>query len=133
MTEVSGANLILTERLRQISMEGYKPEHDDQHDREELLEAAIAYINESPEQWPWENQWKPSGDRIRDLTKAGALIAAEIDRLQRVQAKKSPELIEIERALAEATKQIQLLQKTIQNLRQEAHDKEHPPTWGYDG
>ncbi|MCP4638875.1 MAG: hypothetical protein GY851_00505 [bacterium] len=34
--------------------------------------------------WPWEEEWyKPEGGRIRELTKAGALIAAEIDRLQR--------------------------------------------------
>lgn len=35
------------------------------------------------EWWPWErNWWKPSDDPIKDLIKAGALIAAEIDRLQ---------------------------------------------------
>lgn len=33
--------------------------------------------------WPWSlNWWKPSSDPIKDLVKAGALIAAEIDRLQ---------------------------------------------------
>lgn len=32
--------------------------------------------------WPWDGFWKPTGDPVRDLTKAGALIAAEIDRLQ---------------------------------------------------
>jgi hypothetical protein len=39
---------------------------------------------EQPPGWPWGTSWfKPSGDDIRDLVKAGALIAAEIDRLQR--------------------------------------------------
>jgi hypothetical protein len=34
--------------------------------------------------WPWSKKWwKPSSDPIRNLVKAGALIAAEIDRLQR--------------------------------------------------
>jgi hypothetical protein len=34
--------------------------------------------------WPWEWHWlKISPDPIRNLAKAGALIAAEIDRLQR--------------------------------------------------
>jgi len=34
--------------------------------------------------WPWGSEWwKPSKDPIRDLVKAGALIAAEIDRLQK--------------------------------------------------
>jgi hypothetical protein len=36
--------------------------------------------------WPWDpSWWKPSPDPIRNLVKAGALIAAEIDRLQRRQ------------------------------------------------
>jgi hypothetical protein len=35
--------------------------------------------------WPWDNKyWKPSEDKVRNLVKAGALIAAEIDRLQRL-------------------------------------------------
>jgi len=39
-----------------------------------------------PFTWPWEaSWWKPSDDPIRNLAKAGALIAAEIDRLQRKQ------------------------------------------------
>ena len=34
--------------------------------------------------WPWDEEWlKISPDPIRNLVKAGALIAAEIDRLQR--------------------------------------------------
>jgi hypothetical protein len=42
-----------------------------------------------PELWPWSPaDWKPSPDgsyryRIRELAKAGALMAAEIDRLER--------------------------------------------------
>jgi hypothetical protein len=39
--------------------------------------------------WPWDKGWwKPTPDnRIRELEKAGALIAAEIDRLQRMEGK----------------------------------------------
>lgn len=34
--------------------------------------------------WPWDEDWlKISDDPIRNLVKAGALVAAEIDRLQR--------------------------------------------------
>ena len=38
-----------------------------------------------PVNWPWSAEWwKPSPEtRLRELAKAGALIAAEIDRLQR--------------------------------------------------
>ncbi|MGH3703011.1 MAG: hypothetical protein ACRDT9_00140 [Agromyces sp.] len=32
--------------------------------------------------WPWADEfWKPTGDPVRDLTKAGALIAAALDSL----------------------------------------------------
>lgn len=43
-----------------------------------------------PEHWPWLGcYWKPTpNDRIRELVKAGALIAAEIDRLLEIQDKK---------------------------------------------
>ena len=39
-----------------------------------------------PPTWPWDESWfKPTpDDRIRELVKAGALILAEIDRLQRL-------------------------------------------------
>jgi len=47
-----------------------------------------------PEQWPFSpTDWKPSGgmsipDRLRELTKAGALIAAEMDRLERLSTRR---------------------------------------------
>lgn len=42
--------------------------------------------------WPWDaSWWKPSADPIRNLVKAGALIAAEIDRLQRLTSKPASE------------------------------------------
>jgi hypothetical protein len=38
--------------------------------------------------WPWEfTTWKPESDPVRCLVKAGALIAAEIDRLNRMRAR----------------------------------------------
>jgi len=42
-----------------------------------------------PFNWPWEDRfWKPTpNDRVRELVKAGALIAAEIDRVQRLENK----------------------------------------------
>lgn len=40
--------------------------------------------DEAPDEWPWDvSWWKPSADPERNLVKAGALIAAEIDRLHR--------------------------------------------------
>ncbi len=96
---VTGAGLIVTERFRQIGAEGYTVAHDVQdHDQGELAVAAWCYLgdliddqryneDEAPAEWPWELDaaigctWKPTpDDPIRQLVKAGALIAAEIDR-----------------------------------------------------
>ncbi len=90
---MNGAEMILAERARQVADEGWTPEHDDAHDRGELRHAASCYIVAAgddarpnftpPDGWPFEAEaWKPS-ERIDDLVKAGALIAAEIDRLLR--------------------------------------------------
>jgi hypothetical protein len=96
--EQTGAELIAAERLRQISAEGFNIAHDDDRDRGEMLQAALSYIMQAdgqgrrisfppcfiPKFWPWERRWwKPSADPVRNLVKAGALIAAEIDRLNR--------------------------------------------------
>ena len=90
---MSGLDRIIAERNRQISDENWSAGHDDQHTDEELVAAAICYAGhpkdlrhpkDVPDMWPWsEGWWKPSRNKIRNLTKAGALIAAEIDRLER--------------------------------------------------
>jgi hypothetical protein len=99
----SGAKLIEIERWRQMTEEGWTAEHDDrEHGNGELADAAACYAIsdwESPyftnvrkNLWPWQKAWwKPSSDRVRNLVKAGALIAAEIERLQRVDARKATE------------------------------------------
>jgi hypothetical protein len=87
-----GAARIAAERRRQVEREGWTPEHDDEHENGELLAAAVKYIDAGadvdlemrPPVWPFEaSSWKPSDDQVCCLTKAGALIAAEIDRLRR--------------------------------------------------
>jgi len=84
----SGATLILEERYRQVLNEGYNISHDLQHNRKELGEAALCYLSSylendmvMPVNWPFESSWWKPTDRIKNLVKAGALIAAEIDRL----------------------------------------------------
>lgn len=91
----TGTELIADERARQINSEGWSAEHDDSHVSGEMLDAGLSYIYASinlgnktmqkpPREWPWAaNWWKPADNRVRNLVKAGALIAAEIDRLQR--------------------------------------------------
>jgi hypothetical protein len=82
MDPIDGASLIAAERQRQIEQEGYSPEHDEHHGQGQLGMAAKAYLTGNGAAWPWdEESWKPTGDVVRDLVKAGALIAAEIDRL----------------------------------------------------
>lgn len=106
---IAGAALIAQERQRQIDEEGRTPVHDLTHKREELAWAAACYA--APETIyvhsetghavhftePWPTEWTANanrgepgripwrrqlpGDRLRNLVKAGALIAAEIDRL----------------------------------------------------
>lgn len=89
-----GINLIEAERERQIYQEGWSEEHDDKHVNNELALAAACYAVPdifSQGYWPptWDLNWYKSTTRIRDLVKAGALIAAEIDRLQRIEIKKA--------------------------------------------
>lgn len=91
-----GINLIEDERNRQIHVEGWTEEHDDKHVNNELALAAACYAVPdvfSQGYWPptWDLSWYKSTTRIRDLVKAGALIAAEIDRLQRIEIKKTKE------------------------------------------
>jgi hypothetical protein len=88
-----GVDLIAAERERQIAVEGFSSNRDDNYTNEELASAASFYAMPQPKRhldlmrwlWPWHfTWWKPSPDnRIRELAKAGALIAAEIDRLKR--------------------------------------------------
>ena len=94
-----GIELIAEERQRQIEVEGWTKEHDAEHTNGSLALAAVCYAIPSesrhysycplrkervPDFWPWDKEWwKPCPeDRIMELVKAGALIAAEIDRLQ---------------------------------------------------
>lgn len=86
-----GATLIAEERQRQIAQEGWTAEHDDQWADGQLADAAGCYaLEDNPNAdidaiWPWDAQWWKPKDRKRNLIRAGALIAAEIDRLQRAE------------------------------------------------
>ena len=96
----TGIELIADERKRQVEKEGWTNSHDDEYqDTGDLALAAACYAlphdkrhqiavgdTVAPIHWPWAVKWwKPSPHyRIKELTKAGALIAAEIDRLQRI-------------------------------------------------
>lgn len=93
---------IMSERLRQIHMEGWAPEHDDTYDGGELAGAAACYARhvsargwvyaenpaayqdeDVPGDWPWAEEWWKPTSPCRDLEKAGALILAEMERINR--------------------------------------------------
>lgn len=76
---------VAAERRRQIEAEGWTPEHDDQHDSGEMASAAVCYVigRGNGWWWPWHDAWWKPKDRRRNLVKAGALILAEIERLDR--------------------------------------------------
>lgn len=107
----TGISIIAEERARQIEKEGYTTEHDTRYTEGDLANAASCYAmtpykrsyiryiynyangsepdkdKDMPAFWPWDKSyWKPSpNNRIRELAKAGALIAAEIDRLLKIE------------------------------------------------
>lgn len=109
MSESTGAERIADERHRQKCVEGYTTAHDAEHTDGALTNAASMYLNFADWQrrypdhpltgleflnvgdihglgrvgdaWPWRDEDFKPADRVRNLEKAGALIAAEIDRL----------------------------------------------------
>lgn len=95
---MSGIERIAAERQRQVEKEGFDNQHDDRYGDTELPSAAVSYVMETmirspssqpPLLWPFDAEWwKPKDSAIRNLEKAGALIAAEIDRLERIYDKK---------------------------------------------
>ena len=99
----SGVALIAAERARQVAEEGWTAAHDDAHAGGELAQAAACYAWSSVvapgepfssallDLWPWDYaSWKPKG-RTADLVRAGALIAAELNRVARKAAEAARE------------------------------------------
>ena len=94
----AAARDVLAERQRQIEVEGYSPEQDDKYARGELADAGSVYAfwastpnpqatQITPPCWPWAPEhWKPTNQRNM-LIKAGALILAELERLERMHAR----------------------------------------------
>jgi hypothetical protein len=89
----TGIEAIAAERRRQIEVEGWTPEHDDQNHDGDMSRAAACYALSAAGYgsddrimlrfWPWVTRWWTPKSRRVDLIRAGALIVAEIDRLDR--------------------------------------------------
>lgn len=72
------------ERRRQITLRGFDDALDDAWTDRQLRDAAMAYLAKDPVYWPFSQQhFKPRGYR-ENLVRAAALIAAEIDRVDRM-------------------------------------------------
>lgn len=87
---------VLAERRRQAEVEGWTPEHDDQHRTGGMAVAAACYAAWSmPSRaaseavagmWPWTGwatKWFKPKDTRHNLVRAAALLLAEIERLDR--------------------------------------------------
>ncbi|CAM2154364.1 hypothetical protein PT2222_300039 [Paraburkholderia tropica] len=101
----NAARDVLAERARQVSVEGWTPEHDDKYQFGEMASAAGCYAmyteafppGDPASKWPWDKDWwKPTTQR-RNRVKAAALLLAEIERIDRATRK-----AEIERRGGEA-------------------------------
>jgi hypothetical protein len=97
-----GYELVTRERIRQITQERFNAYHDDDHSDGSLALVAALYAladtqwsvkdkaqpPEYEDAWPdsWGSEWdkRAKHDPMRRLVIAGALICAEIDRLQRL-------------------------------------------------
>lgn len=83
---------VLAERKRQIEVEGWTPDHDEEHDNGAMAKAAACYalhtepvgnVGDYLRFWPWASSWWKPKNRRHNLVRAGALILAEIERLDR--------------------------------------------------
>lgn len=88
---MTGKELIMEERQRQIVSLGYNSAHDARYERpiQILKQAALCYfkadnedVQDLPKDWPWDAIfWKPK-DRLQNLIRAGALYTAAKDALE---------------------------------------------------
>lgn len=83
-----GSLLIARERQRQIEVEGYSSRHDFRHTVKEFVCAALSYLHDSIDEdvsaleyWPWLKESFKRKGLDGNLVRAGALIAAAIDRI----------------------------------------------------
>ena len=89
----TGLEQISDERVKQISKHGYTAYHDSGYKNKELLYAALAYLKTAigaeetleeswpMEDWPFGIEYFHDDGYVENLKKAGAFIAAELDRL----------------------------------------------------
>ena len=109
--QTAAAHDVLAERQRQMEAEGWTPVHDDHHDNGQMAVAAGYYAlasgypherdiglgRRTPSYWPWAPEWWKPRTKRENLVRAGALVLAEIERLDRAAQTKN----EVPAAVAE--------------------------------
>lgn len=91
----AAARDVLAERRRQVEAEGMTHAGDDQYCAAELPRAAASYIlnganDQAPYIWPWANSWWKPRDARANYVRAAALLLAEIERIDRLDATRQP-------------------------------------------
>ncbi|MBK8197006.1 MAG: hypothetical protein IPK75_01460 [Acidobacteria bacterium] len=96
---LNAAEDILLERKRQIEAEGFQPEADDRYTEGQLARAAARYalwgaLHDTGKAmivwlWPWAQAWFKPRTHRENCIKAGALILAEVERLDRQAAREA--------------------------------------------
>jgi len=132
MSQLTGVHLIAAERARQRKDEGWDEHHDSEHADGEMALAAACYAIVDADAvahkgflddlwgmlWPttgWSIKWWKPKDPLRNLVRAGALIAAEIDRRLRAGEKMLPRRGEVEDLI------LDLLRQKDGTLRERGH------------
>jgi len=98
--ETNGSRDVLAERRRQVESEGWTADHDDRHADNQMAVAAGYYAlacgypherdiggGRVPSYWPWDRSWWKPKDKRSNLVRAGALILAEIERIDRAEVR----------------------------------------------
>lgn len=84
MDKIKGIELIAKEREEQINKHGYDVESDKQYDKGELLGFVMSIITLNIEYFPFNPtlfKYVEQKTRKEQLSIAGALVAAELDRI----------------------------------------------------
>lgn len=87
MSKQTGIELIAKEREEQTNKHGYNTESDKQYDKGELLDFSISLITLNIDDYPFNQtlyRYYKQKPRKEQLAIAGALIAAELDRLNAI-------------------------------------------------
>ncbi|MBD8654160.1 hypothetical protein IFT68_00785 [Oxalobacteraceae sp. CFBP 13730] len=96
--QTAAARDVLAERQRQVKVEGWTPARDDEHADGQMAGAAACYAVRdithwarseiTKTLWPWASEWWKPRTKRENLIRAGALVLAEIERLDRAAAPK---------------------------------------------